>query len=386
MFVFIVRKVISLSGLVGAILILSGLFLILFLSLYFSGAFDHLNVSVWLLLGLIGYFSISCLWVVRRDEQKMQQLIDGVDQLSDAELSQQLERLTTEGRRALLHLASRERRVVEGHTATVSEISHSASELSSTSGLLASNTLQQSQATGSIAAAVTQISHSIEEVTNRMRSTHESANLSCQQGELGRQTIDEVRNHMQEVALCVNQTHEQLEALEDRTSRVSTGSTVIREIAEQTNLLALNAAIEAARAGVHGRGFAVVAEEVRALANRSSESAKEIAVTLEEMHSQMRAVRNSIDQVMNRTELTLVGADSAQGVLTTIANHTKSVSTMVLAIVDATGQQNQAARDISERVEEVAAAATENSQVAEQSSSIANHLYNLCQTEEIHHA
>jgi len=366
--------------------VLSGLFAILLLSLYLSQSISDLHLAVWLSLSLVGYFSIGCLWIVRCDEKKLQQLIDEIDQLSDTELSQDLDDLITEGRSALLHLASRERRVVEGYTATVSEISHSASELSSTSGLLASNTLQQSQATGSIAAAVTQISHSIEEVTDRMRETHESADLSCQQGELGRQSIDEVRNHMREVALCVNQTHKQLQALEDCTGRVSSGSTVIREIAEQTNLLALNAAIEAARAGAHGRGFAVVAEEVRALANRSNESAKEIAVTLEQMHSQMRAVRHSIDQVMSRTELTLVGADSAQTVLTTIANHTKSVSSMVLAIVDATSQQNQAARDISERVEEVAAAASENSQAAEQSSSIATHLYNLCQTEEVHHA
>jgi len=386
MFDFFVRKVISHSGLAGAMFVLTGLFTALLMSLYFSQSISSLHLSVWLSLSLFGYFSIGCLWVVRCDEKKMQELIEDIDQLSDAELSQRLEQLITEGRSALLHLASRERRVVEGHTATVSEISHSASELSSTSGLLASNTLQQSQATGSIAAAVTQISHSIEEVTDRMRETHESADLSCQQGELGRQSIDEVRNHMREVALCVNQTHTQLQALEDCTGRVSSGSTVIREMAEQTNLLALNAAIEAARAGAHGRGFAVVAEEVRALANRSNESAQEISVTLEQMHSQMRAVRDSIDQVTSRTELTLVGADSAQAVLTTIANHTKSVSSMVLAIVDATAQQNQAARDISERVEEVAVAASENSQAAEQSSSIAIHLYNLCQTEEVHHA
>ena len=158
---------------------------------------------------------------------------------------------------------------------------------------------------------------------------------------------------------------------------------MIRDIAEQTNLLALNAAIEAARAGEHGRGFAVVAEEVRALANRSDASAKDISETLEEMHSQMNAVKNSLDQVMRCTELTVNEADSAQQVLSTIAKHTQQVSTMVSAVLDATAQQSNAARDISERVEEVAITADENCRMAEQSSCIAGHLYNLCQEEEL---
>jgi methyl-accepting chemotaxis protein len=74
----------------------------------------------------------------------------------------------------------------------------------------------------------------------------------------------------------------------------------------------------------------------------------------------------------------LQGSDDAQSALVEIANHTQTVSDMVLTMTEASVQQNEAARDISQRVEEVAFAATENSGVAEQSSSIAIYLYNLC--------
>jgi len=382
MILYALRKMLSVIGLNGLALLLALLWsLFLVLLIYPMHPLVPASMAV-----LCAYLSIGGLLLVRNDELQLEQIIEDIDQLKDEELSQRLEQLNTEGRAALLHLATKERRQLDDFTGTVSEIGYSASELSSTSCALASNTLQQSQATGSIAAAVTEISHSIEEVTSRMHETHVSADQSCLEGEKGRETIEQVRDYMNEVASCVDRTHDQLTSLDEQTEKVSVASMVISSIAEQTNLLALNAAIEAARAGEHGRGFSVVAEEVRALANRSQESAREISTTLEAMQSQMQAVKEGMDQVMSRTQLTLQGADGAQKALATIAECTQNVSDMVLAITAATSQQNEAARDISERVEEVAVAAGENSRVAEQSSSIAKHLYELCQTEEASHA
>ncbi len=348
-----------------------------------SVQFEILPLSFWALLLITGVLLFIGALVIVNRVHRLQQLIAEVDQLSDHDLSQSIAKMGRQKVMGLVRLRANSRREQERFYSTLSELSHSASELSATSDQLATNTLQQSQATSSIAAAVTEISHSIEEVAGRIQTTHESAEQSCLQGEQGLMAIDAVGTHMQQVNHYVSGTHLQLQSLEDRTRRVSSSSTVIRDIAEQTNLLALNAAIEAARAGEHGRGFAVVAEEVRALANRSDASAKDISETLEEMHSQMNAVKNSLDQVMRCTELTVNEADSAQQVLSTIAKHTQQVSTMVSAVLDATAQQSNAARDISERVEEVAIAADENCRMAEQSSCIAGHLYNLCQEEEL---
>jgi len=338
-----------------------------------------LQVSI---LSIAAYISIGTLFILKQDQAALKLVLESIDCTDQEELNNAINGLANKSQASLFQLASKERRMSEDFSDTVSEIAYSAKELSSTSNTLSQNTLQQSKATTSIAAAVTEISYSIEDVTKRMKSTKDSAHESNRLAKQGRLIIDDVREHMKEVTHSAEQTHLQLNDLDTRTKKVSSISGVIGEIADQTNLLALNAAIEAARAGEHGRGFSVVADEVRSLANRSSESALEISKTIEEMKAQMAEVKVSMDEVMSRTELTLQGSNDAQSALVEIATNTQTVFDMVLIMTEATEQQNIAAHDISQRVEEVASAANENTEMAEQSSSIAIYLYNLCQPKE----
>ncbi len=338
-----------------------------------------LQVSI---LSIAAYISIGTLFILKQDQAALKLVLESIDCTDQEELNNAINGLAGKSQTSLFQLASKERRMSEDFSDTVSEIAYSAKELSSTSNTLSQNTLQQSKATTSIAAAVTEISYSIEDVTKRMKSTKDSAHESNRLAKQGRLIIDDVREHMKEVTHSAEQTHLQLNDLDTRTKKVSSISGVIGEIADQTNLLALNAAIEAARAGEHGRGFSVVADEVRSLANRSSESALEISKTIEEMKAQMAEVKVSMDEVMSRTELTLQGSNDAQSALFEIATNTQTVFDMVLIMTEATEQQNIAAHDISQRVEEVASAANENTEMAEQSSSIAIYLYNLCQPKE----
>ena len=162
---------------------------------------------------------------------------------------------------------------------------------------ISSITQSVENATQSMLAIVTNISDmhtSIEEAQMRAGST--SAASLC-----GKESVQSVVENMHEI----NSSMVELSATTDELRRISgqIGAIVkvISDIAEQTNLLALNATIEAARAGEHGRGFAVVADEVRKLAERSGDSAREIVQLITRVESCVQRVSNATNESSDKT-------------------------------------------------------------------------------------
>ncbi len=321
-------------------------------------------------------------WLIRKlkgQQAQLMTLLRCQGEWDQQRITESLEATLSSQRNDLRQIITHQRRQEEEFRDTLAEITFSATELTDAAGSLAGNTDAQSGATGTIAAAVTEISYSLEEVAGRMRTAREAASDSSEQGEAGLAAIAAVKDHMAEVVARVQKAGQQLQQLELCTQKVMEMSAAIRAIAEQTNLLALNAAIEAARAGEQGAGFAVVAEEVRTLAARSNEFVSQIDQTLEQTCSQMTAAKDGMDKVVHSSGSAQVSADRAAMVLSTIADHTRSVATMVEAISAAASQQDIAVRDISARVEEVSVTASHNSRLAGQTHRIAGHLLELSQ-------
>ena len=119
------------------------------------------------------------------------------------------------------------------------------------------------------AASLEETAASLEEITSTINSSLSNAQEVYEQTRLAKQDVTEG----EEVLM---KTQDTMQAIHEASKKISEITTIINSIAFQTNLLALNAAVEAARAGEHGRGFAVVAGEVRTLAQRSSDAAKNI--------------------------------------------------------------------------------------------------------------
>lgn len=140
-------------------------------------------------------------------------------------------------------------------------------QLSSRSAQLSVKTEQQSASLVQTAASMEEMAASTKNNADNTRLASEQANLATLQARKGGELMGQVANNMQSITDCAQQMAEII--------------SLIDGIAFQTNILALNAAVEAARAGDHGKGFSVVAGEVRSLAHRSAEAAKNIKSLIE---------------------------------------------------------------------------------------------------------
>ncbi len=158
----------------------------------------------------------------------------------------------------------------------------------------------------------------------------------------------------------VTDTVEAIRSIERSSREISQIIGVIDEIAFQTNLLALNAGVEAARAGDAGRGFAVVAQEVRALAQRSSDAAKEIRNLITEAE---RAVGQGVKLV-----------DATGTTLTVIADEVSAIADCVRQIATSSSEEATALSEVNQAVSRLDTVTQQNAAVAEESSSASHRL------------
>jgi PAS domain S-box-containing protein len=170
----------------------------------------------------------------------------------------------------------------------VEHIRNAGLQISTSSGQI--RAASEEQATGAA-----QQSSGVSEVTTTIEELNTTATHIAKNAETVARLAGETLAGMQEINTKVNDTARKILSLGEKSQSIGNITKLIDDIAEQTNLLALNAAIEAARAGEVGRGFAVVAQEVRKLAERSSESTEEIRQIINEIQAETNSTIMSIE-------------------------------------------------------------------------------------------
>ncbi|EGI75553.1 methyl-accepting chemotaxis protein [Hylemonella gracilis] len=243
--------------------------------------------------------------------------------------------------------------MVERLRGVITEVRSSVEAVSSASGEIASGNTDLSARTEQMAANLEETAASLEEFTSTVGQSADTATQANQLASKAAQSAQEGGNVVQQVI-------ESMKLITDASTKINDIIGVIDGIAFQTNILALNAAVEAARAGEQGRGFAVVAGEVRSLAQRSAEAAKEIK----------GLIGNSVDAVqMGSIQVAQAGKGMEE-----IVSGVKRVSDLIGEITAAAAEQRDGIKQVNQAVTNLDQVTQQNAALVEESSAAASSL------------
>lgn len=226
------------------------------------------------------------------------------------------------------------------------QVKAGSTELASSAQSLASGATEQ-------AASLEETSSSMSEVGSRAKTNNENANQAVQLSGQTLEIVDRSNSQMKEMLASMDK-------INGSSTDISKIIKVIDEIAFQTNLLALNAAVEAARAGKYGKGFAVVAEEVRNLAARSAEAARN---TTELIENSIKEVESGVDNAGKTAEI-----------LNEINSSITKVSDLVGEISASSQEQSVSITEINEALTQVNTVVQQNSSISEESAAASEEL------------
>ncbi|MAU94729.1 MAG: hypothetical protein CMP81_02405 [Fulvimarina sp.] len=243
---------------------------------------------------------------------------------------------------------------------TMATISHGGEQIRVGSREMFQATDDLSRRTEQQAASLEETAAALGEVTDGIKRTADNVGHA-------RSVVSLAKREAEQSASVVDGAIAAMGNIERSSQQISQIIGVIDEIAFQTNLLALNAGVEAARAGEAGKGFAVVAQEVRGLAQRSAEAAKEIK----------SLIGRSAGQVSDGVQL----VDAAGKALRAIAEHVASINGIVQEIASSSEEQAASLAEVNTAVANMDQMTQQNAAMVEQSTAAANHL--LKETDEL---
>ncbi|ONI45609.1 hypothetical protein AN640_04280 [Candidatus Epulonipiscium fishelsonii] len=260
---------------------------------------------------------------------------------------------------SLLEIGNKLSKTLSNISTAANEVSTGAEGIASGASRLASGTAEQNDV-----------------IQNFVISTQEIADIVNAADEQTKETTmisNEAMNKAKQGTTAMKNMLQSMDAINESSHTISFVLKTIESIASQTNLLALNAAIEAARAGEAGKGFAVVANEIRDLANRSSETVKEID----------EIIKTSIDNVSKGQEMANNTAESLSEIVTTIGKTSNFSDNLLKAIAE----EQESIKDLLEGtkkieslIQETSATSQESAGVSQELAAQAQHLTDMLQS------
>ena len=290
------------------------------------------------------------IWLVRSIRAPLEQAVQAADRVANGDLSGviRVEREDETGR-----LLSALERMQSSLVQTVRSVRQNAEGVASASSQIASGNADLSGRTEEQASALEETAASMEQLGSTVRQNADNARAANQMAMNASQVAAQGGAVVAEVV-------ETMKGINNSSQQIADIITVIDSIAFQTNILALNAAVEAARAGEQGRGFAVVAGEVRTLAQRSAEAAKEIKAL----------ISTSVQRVEQGTQL----VDKAGATMADIVSAISRVTDLMAEISAASQEQSQGVAQVGEAVTQMDQTTQQNAALVEESAAAAGAL------------
>jgi len=229
-----------------------------------------------------------------------------------------------------------------------------------------SATIVQSEALGlskdasHLSAQVQQQAAAIEETSATMEEMNSAVQNNTENAQQASFVVEKVQTEAIQAGDVMKRTIEAMDSIQTSSQQIASIVSLIDGIAFQTNLLALNAAVEAARAGEHGRGFAVVAGEVRNLAQKSADAAKDIK----------KLIDSSVQRISQGTQL----ASESGAAINEITSSIDQVTQMIHHITSASKEQAEGVHQVHLAISDIDATTQENATLVERTSAVAENM------------
>lgn len=246
-------------------------------------------------------------------------------------------------------------------SATTSEVSTTAEKLVETSG-------EQAAKVSDAMASVSELVSSAQLVSDNAAQSATVSEKSTENAKEGAKAVEDTNKAMASIRDNVQETARAIKRLGESSQEIGNIVQIIDDISERTSILALNASIQAAMAGDAGRGFAVVAEEVQRLAERSTNSAKQIDTLVKNIQDEINEAGTSMEESIQRVVDGSKLADGAYKKLQEIESVAERLSGLILSISNVAKQQTEVSESIAKTMGEVGEISSDTAEATQMTS------------------